>query len=84
MYFMVNGEEMKIEYDDKEDLLYIRFDERRQELTNQRISDNIVLDIGDNNKIVGIEILDAMDSINLSALLPITYNLMSKEPQSSF
>jgi uncharacterized protein YuzE len=81
---MVNGEEMKIEYDDKEDLLYIRFDERRQELTNQRISDNIVLDIGDNNKIVGIEILDAMDSINLSALLPITYNLMSKEPQSSF
>jgi uncharacterized protein YuzE len=81
---MVNGEEMKIEYDDKEDLLYIRFDERRQELTNQRISDNIVLDIGDNNKIVGIEILDAMDSINLSALLPITYNLMSKQPQTSF
>ena len=64
---------MKIEYDDKSDLLYIRFDETIQKVINQRVSDNIVLDIGENNKIVGIEILDAMDVINLGNLLPVTY-----------
>ncbi len=64
---------MKIEYDDKSDLLYIRFDETIQQVINQRVSDNIVLDIGENNKIVGIEILDAMEVINLGNLLPVTY-----------
>ena len=64
---------MKIEYDDKSDLLYIIFDETIQKVINQRVSDNIVLDIGENNKIVGIEILDAMDVINLGNLLPVTY-----------
>lgn len=71
---MVNGNKvMKIEYNDKTDLLYIRFDEVKQEITNQRVSENIVLDIGNDNKIVGIEILDAMETINLSNVLPINF-----------
>lgn len=64
---------MKIEYDDKFDLLYLRFDDTAQEVVNQRINDNIVLDIGANDKIVGIEILGAMDILDLSNILPISY-----------
>ncbi len=64
---------MKIEYNDKFDLLYLRFDETEQEVVNKRLNDNIVLDIGKNDKIVGIEIMDATEVINLSSLLPINY-----------
>jgi len=74
MYFIVNGSrKMKIEYNDKFDLLYLRFDETEQEVVNKRLNDNIVLDIGKNDKIVGIEIMDATEVINLSSLLPINY-----------
>ena len=64
---------MKIEYDDKFDLLYLRFDDKKQEVVNKRINDNIVLDIGKNDKIVGIEILGAKDVINLSNILPVNF-----------
>lgn len=74
MFFMVNGsEKMRIYYDDKLDLLYIRFDERPQEVVNKRVADDIVLDIGEGDKIVGIEVLDASRYINLEALLPVHY-----------
>lgn len=62
---------MKITYDSKTDLLYIRFDEKKQLLLNKKISGNVVLDIGKGEKIVGIEILDASMSLNLSNLLPV-------------
>jgi len=66
---------MKIEYDDKYDMLYIRFDESQQDTINQRLSDNIVIDIGSDNKIVGIEILNANEILNLQAILPIEYSM---------
>lgn len=62
---------MQIVYNSKTDLLYIRFVEEIQEVENQKVSDGIVLDIGKNGKIVGIEILDASNSIDLSTILPI-------------
>jgi uncharacterized protein YuzE len=66
------GEEgMKIQYDSKTDLLYLRFDERKQQVVNKRVSDEIVLDIGEGEKIVGIEILDASKLISLERLLPV-------------
>jgi uncharacterized protein YuzE len=40
---------MKIEYDDKFNLLYFRFDEQSLEIVNKRLNDNIVLDIGRDN-----------------------------------
>ena len=64
---------MNILYNDKTDLLYIRLDDRKQDVINRRISDNIVLDIGENNKIVGLEILDASRHVNLEKLLPVNY-----------
>jgi len=64
---------MQIHYDAAADLLYLRFDDRRQEVINQRVSDDIVLDVGENDKIVGIEILDASTRLNLGNVLPVEY-----------
>lgn len=50
---------MKSGYNNKTDLLYIRLDDKRQDVINRRVSEDIVLDIGENDRIVGIEILDA-------------------------
>jgi uncharacterized protein YuzE len=67
---------MNISYGDKTDLLYIRLDEGKQQVMNKRVSDSVVLDIGDNDKIVGIEILDASKHVNLETLLPVKYNAL--------
>ena len=64
---------MNILYNDKIDLLYIRLDERKQEVINRRISEDIVLDIGKDERLRGIEILDASKRVNLKRLLPIKY-----------
>jgi uncharacterized protein YuzE len=69
------GCKVNIIYNDKTDLLYIRFDDRKQEVINKRVSDDIVLDIGENDKIIGIEILDASRQVNLDKVLPVKYEV---------
>jgi uncharacterized protein YuzE len=64
---------MQIMYDAKTDLLYIRLDDQRQVVINRQLSEDIVLDIGEEDKIVGIEILDASRHLNLERLLPVEY-----------
>ncbi len=64
---------MQILYNDKTDLLYLRLDDRNQPLVNKRATENIVLDIGEDNKIVGIEILDASKHLNLEGILPVKH-----------
>ena len=64
---------MNIIYNDRTDLLYIRLDDRKQEVINRRISDDIALDIGEDDRIVGIEILDASRRVPLERLLPVKY-----------
>ncbi len=66
---------MNIVYNDKTDLLYIRLDDRKQDIINRRVSEDIVLDIGEGDRIVGIEILDASKHIMLDKLLPVKYEL---------
>lgn len=66
---------MHVFYNDKTDLLYIRFDNRKQNVINRRVSDDVVLDIGEAEKIIGIEILDASKHINLGRLLPVEYRV---------
>ena len=66
---------MQILYNAKTDLLYIRLDERKQEVVNRRPSEDIVLDIGEGNRIVGIEIIDASKHLNLESLLPVKYQV---------
>ncbi|HEC62012.1 MAG TPA: DUF2283 domain-containing protein [bacterium] len=53
------GYPTKIFYYEKTDLLYLRFEEKKQDVVNKKIHDYVVLDIGEEDKLVGIEILDA-------------------------
>jgi len=66
---------MNIVYNDKTDLLYIRLDDRKQNVINRRVAEDIVLDIGEGDRIVGIEILDASKHVLLEKLLPVKYEL---------
>ena len=66
---------MQITYNAKTDLLYIRLDDRRQPVINRRLSDDIVLDIGEKEQIIGIEILDASAHLNLGQLLPVQFEI---------
>ena len=64
---------MQILYNAKTDLLYLRLDDRKQQVINERLSEDIVLDLGEDNKIVGIEILNASKHLSLERLLPVEY-----------
>ena len=66
---------MHVFYNDKTDLLYIRFDNRKQDVINRRVSDDVVLDIGEADKIFSLEILDASKHITLERLLPVQYRI---------
>jgi len=54
---------MKITYDPEIDALYIRFVEGVHQCKTIRITDEIALNIGENEKLVGIEILDAKETL---------------------
>lgn len=64
---------MNIVYNAKTDLLYLRLDAKDQPVVNKRVSEDVVLDLGENDTIVGIEIIDASKHINLEHLLPVKY-----------
>jgi uncharacterized protein YuzE len=64
---------MTINYDSKNDLLYLRLDQKTHEVINKRVSDEIVLDIGEDGKIIGIEITDASKHVELGTLLPVNF-----------
>ena len=66
---------MQITYNAETDLLYIRLDDRKQTVVNRRLDDDVVLDIGRNERIIGIEILDASKHLDLKKLLPVKYAL---------
>ncbi len=66
---------MRITYNVKTDLLYLRLDDREQHVMSKRLSEDIVLDIGKDDKIVGIEILDASKHLNLQELLPVDFEI---------
>ena len=67
------GCKVNIIYNDKTDLLYIRLDDRKQDVINRRVTEDIVLDIGEGDRIIGIEILDASKHVTLDRLLPVKY-----------
>jgi len=50
---------MKISYDPEIDALYIRLREGKHECRSVRLSEEVALNIGAGEKLVGIEILDA-------------------------
>ncbi len=72
MFFTENFK-LCIHYDSKSDLLYLRLEPLIQEVFNKRVTEDMVLDIGADDKIIGIEIMEASKHVNLEALIPIEY-----------
>jgi uncharacterized protein YuzE len=66
---------MQIIYNPKSDILYIRLDEAKQDVLNQRVSEDVVLDMGNENKIVGIEIMDASLRLDLKNIFPVEFQI---------
>ncbi len=66
---------MTIQYDSETDLLYFRLDQKEHQVVNKRVTDDIVLDLGINDKIIGIEILGASKKVQLNELLPIQFQI---------
>lgn len=69
---------MKIYDDAKTDLLYIRFDERRQSVTSNEVAEGIVFDFNAKGKLIGIEILDASGHVDLEKVLPVEIESVSQ------
>jgi len=61
---------MKITYDSKYDVLYLKFKDIK-EVVYKNLTDDITIDMDERGKIAGIEILSASKHIDLNKLLPI-------------
>lgn len=59
---------MKISYDPEIDALYIRLIEGKYECRTLRLNEDIALNIGPDEKLVGIEILDAKEVLGAGKL----------------
>jgi len=62
---------MKISYDPEVDALYIRLIDGDQECRTIRLNEEIALNIGFNETLVGIEILDAKQVLGKGELPPV-------------
>lgn len=56
---------MKISYDPEVDALYIRLIEGKHECRTVRLSEEVALNIGADEKLIGIEILDAKQTLGV-------------------
>lgn len=59
---------MKISYDPEVDALYIRLIEGKYECRTLRLNEEIALNIGPGEKLVGIEVLDAKEVLGSGQL----------------
>ena len=80
---------MRFHYDKKEDVLYIRFNENPYQ-KSEEVQEGIIFDYDKNNKIIGIEILNASQKFPHQFKLefskrkfPLTFTLESKPKISS-
>ena len=64
---------MQIIYNTATDLVYIQIDDAQQSVINRRMTDDVLFDIDENDRIVGIEILDASKRLDLTKLLSVEY-----------
>jgi uncharacterized protein YuzE len=71
--FILGGGIVKVTYDDRHDLLYLELDETAERVRNRDVGDGIVLDVAEDGRIAGIEILGASRIVNLRTLLPVEY-----------
>jgi len=62
---------MRISYDSEVDALYIRLIEGDQQCRTVRLSDEVSLNIGPGEQLVGIEVLDAREVLGNGTLPPL-------------
>lgn len=62
---------MKISYDFEVDALYIRLIEGKHECRTARLNEEVALNIGPGEQLVGIEILDAKEVLGKGQLPPV-------------
>jgi len=62
---------MKISYDTKYDILYIKFQNGDAQVTTRSLADDIALDLDEAGRVVGLEILSASEHVDLNELLPV-------------
>ncbi len=74
---------MKVYYDKDVDALYIKLSNKKPEGVIE-ISEGVNLDTTKDNKIVGIEILDASKKIDLKSILSYTLEIDKKKALESF
>lgn len=68
---------MKISYDPEIDALYIRLIEGKHECRTVRLNEEVALNIGAGEKLVGIEILDAKEVLGKGQLPSLTIENMT-------
>ena len=67
---------MRIEYDREGDALYIRIQEK-EVAQSKEVSDDVVLDLDEQGRIIGLEVLDATQHYSLSDIFNLsTENLI--------
>lgn len=67
---------MKISYDPKIDAIYIRFGEGKYDRT-KKVTDDILVDVTKNGKVLGLEIIDATKNISALKSQGITFDWAS-------
>jgi uncharacterized protein YuzE len=63
---------MKITYDAKYDVLYLKFGEGTPCVTTRHLDEDISVDIDEAGRIAGIEVLSASKHVDLGAVLPVS------------
>ena len=65
---------MRIRYNEKSDALYIRFREEKY-FESDEIKEGFILDYDQKGNIIGIEILDASDYLNVDELSTVHFDV---------
>ena len=63
---------MKISYDSKYDVLYLKFAEGSLQVITENLTEDVAFDYDDKGKVAGIEFLSASKYFDLASLLPVT------------
>ena len=64
---------MTVTYHRNTNLLYICLDDQATQVRNEDLSEDVHLEIGEGDRIVGIEILDASKRIDVASLVSLKY-----------
>ena len=78
--FLILEEHMKISYDPEVDAVYIRLVEGEHECRTLRLNEEIALNIGPDEVLVGIEILDAKQVLGRGELPSVVLENLTLSP----